>query len=62
MGAHLALDLQRGRHVLRVGHAVGNDGGFERHDGTAGGPSRADLGGDIQRRGAEGVGWRINHS
>jgi hypothetical protein len=44
MGAHLALHLQRGRHVLRIRHAVGNDGRFQRHDGAAGGQRLADLG------------------
>jgi hypothetical protein len=44
MGAHLALHLQRGGHVLRIRHAVGNDGRFQRHDGAAGGQRLADLG------------------
>ena len=50
-GARVAdnlLDLERGFDVLRVGHAVGNDGGFERHDGLAGGKGLGNLGGDIQ--------------
>ena len=50
-GARVAndlLDLERGLHVLRVGHAVGNDGGFERHDGLTGGKGLGNLGGDIQ--------------
>ena len=42
------LDLEGGLHVLRVGHAVGNDGGFERHDGLTGGKGLSNLGGDIQ--------------
>ena len=50
-GARVAnnlLDLERGFNVLRVGHAVGNDGGFERHDGLAGFERLGDLGGDVQ--------------
>ena len=50
-GARLAddaLDLERGLHVLEIGHAVGNDGGFERHDGLTGGKGLSNLGGDIQ--------------
>ena len=43
-----ALDLERGLHVLGIGHAVGNDGGFERHDGLTGGKGLGNLGGDIQ--------------
>ena len=43
-----ALDLEGGLHVLRVGHTVGNDGGFERHDGLAGGKRLGDLGGNIE--------------
>ena len=43
-----ALDLEGGLHVLGIGHAVGNDGGFERHDGLTGGKGLGNLGGDIQ--------------
>ena len=44
----MLLDLEGGLHVLGIGHAVGNDGGFERHDGLAGGKGLGNLGGDIQ--------------
>ena len=43
-----ALDLERGLNVLGIGHAVGNDGGFERHDGLTGSKGLGNLGGDIQ--------------
>ena len=43
-----ALDLEGGLHVLGIGHAVGNDGGFERHDGLTGFERLGDLGGDVQ--------------
>ena len=42
-----ALDLEGSLHVLGIGHAVGNDGGFERHDGLAGGKG---LGKDVYKR------------
>ena len=50
-GARVAdnsLDLECGLDVLRVGHTMGNDGGFERHDGLAGFERLGDLGGDVQ--------------
>ena len=43
-----SLDLERRFDVLRVGHTVGDDGGFERHDGLAGFESLGDLGGDVK--------------
>ena len=39
-----ALDLQSGLHILRIGHAVGDDGGFQSDDGLTGGNGLSDLG------------------
>ena len=39
-----ALDLQGGLHILRIGHAVGDDGGFQSDDGLTGGNGLGDLG------------------
>ena len=44
MGADLGLDQARGFHVLRKRHAVGDDGGFKRHDGGAIGARCGDFG------------------
>ncbi|MPN34782.1 hypothetical protein SDC9_182276 [bioreactor metagenome] len=42
------LHVQRRIHVLGIGHAVGNDGGFQRHDGFARIQRGAHFGSDIQ--------------
>ena len=39
-----ALDLQGGLHILRIGHAVGDDGGLQSDDGLTGGNGLGDLG------------------
>ena len=48
-GAHLGLDGARGLDVLRAGHAVGDDGAFERDEGRAVGLGGGDFGriGDV---------------
>ena len=38
-----ALDLQSGLHILRIGHAVGDDGGLQSDDGLTGGNGLGDL-------------------
>ena len=50
-GAVLAddgFDLESGLHILRVGHAVGDDGGFQGDDRLAGGDGGGHLGGDVE--------------
>ena len=39
---------QRGLHVLRIGHTVGNDGGFQCHNGLALCDGSGDFGIDVQ--------------
>ncbi len=45
VGANLCLDQPGGFDVLREGHAVGDDGGFQRHDRAASGAGLGDFGG-----------------
>ena len=42
------LHQQGGLHILGIGHAVGDDGALQRHDGFAGGQRRLYLGGNVQ--------------
>ncbi len=44
MGAHLGLDPGGGGYVLRIGHPMGDDRAFQRHDGGTAGPGLGDLG------------------
>jgi hypothetical protein len=46
--AHRGFDGHRGFDISGVGHAVADDGRFERHHGVAGGEGRSDLGCDLQ--------------
>ena len=46
--AHDALHVEGGLHILRVGHAVGDDGGFQRHHRLSGIQRVAHLRRDIQ--------------
>ena len=48
MGAHHILDLARHGEVLRIGHAMGDDGRFQRHDGLACGQRLLHFGTDGQ--------------
>ena len=46
--AYFLFNLQGRFHVLRPGHAVGDDGGFERHYGFSFGKGRFNLGMYVQ--------------
>jgi hypothetical protein len=50
VGAHLGLDTGRGFHVLRIGHSMGDDRRFQRHDGTAAGPCLGNFGREFKRQ------------
>ena len=42
------LHIQGRLHVLGIGHAMGDNGGFQRHNGLPGGDGSGDLGIDVQ--------------
>ena len=52
-GADLGLDGAGGLEVRGEGHAVGDDGRFERDQRAAGGDGLGDLGGEGERRGQD---------
>jgi len=48
-GAHLGFHRQGGLHVLRPGHAMADDGRFQRHHGGASGQGGSHLGMDVKQ-------------
>ena len=56
-GADLGLDGAGGLEVGGEGHAVGDDGRFERDERAAGGDGLGDLGGEGERAAVMGPRW-----